>query len=222
MSGRSVAGLSRSNTPSGTNLGTPQIGWLGEYGHALAGGIVPEKRRGSKARKGKAVRSWRARPEAKKALGAAINCHGSSLLFPNFCITGQHRVLRLPKGPFRTEIWWFCLLDRNLSPEENATARNRVASLVGAAGLLDVDDGENWGQSTLGAKSSAGRRYPLNYAMGLGRGEIIDDENGPPRIEASINEYAQFWLYRNWADWMAAESWDQLAVNHPSVPETVV
>ena len=82
-----------------------------------------------------------------------------------------------------------------------------------------VDDGENWGQSTLGANGVVSKQFPLNYSMSLGRGEIIEDELGPPRVETpNVNEHAQLWYYRSWADWMAADGWDDLRRNH-TVPE---
>ena len=220
MSDRSVSGIRRSQTPSGASLNTPQMAWLGEYGHALAGGRVSEKRRAKKARHGKGAEIWHQRQEAKDTLGAAINSHGSSVLFPNFCIYGHHAVLRLPKGPHKTESWWLFFLDSQLSAEQNETILRRERGLIGSAGLQEQDDGENWEQSTLGAQTFAGQSYPLNYAMGLGRGQVIEDETGPPRIEAGVNEYAQLWLYRNWANWMAAESWPELAAAHLPVPDS--
>ncbi len=59
----------------------------------------------------------------------------------------------------------------------------------------------------------------LHYAMNIGHGDIIDDELGPPRVEApNVNEHAQLWFYRSWADWMAADGWDDLEHNH-TIPE---
>ena len=54
--------------------------------------------------------------------------------------------------------------------------------------------------------------------MNLGHGEIIDDEPGPPHIDANINEHAQLWHYRAWAEWMAADCWQDLKANHSAVP----
>jgi hypothetical protein len=44
--------------------------------------------------------------------------------------------------------------------------------------------------------------------MGLGHGEIIDDEQSPPRIETLINEHRQLWFYRNWQTAMDAPTWE--------------
>ena len=88
----------------------------------------------------------------------------------------------------------------------------------GPAGMLEQEDGENWDQSTRGTVGTVAKRYPLNYAMNLGRGEIIEDELGPPRIDTHVNEHAQLWHYRAWAEWMAADSWADLKANHTRVP----
>ena len=214
MSSRSLSGISRSQTPSGASLNTPQMAWLGDYGHALAGGVASEERRAKKARKGRGSENWHQRPEAKELLGAAINSHGSSVLFPNFSIYGYHAVLRLPKGPSKTESWWFFFLDKQLPADVNASILQRERGLIGPAGLQEQDDSENWEQSTIGSRGFAGRAFPLNYAMGLGRGEFIEEDTGPVRLEAGVNEHAQRWFYRGWAEWMTAASWAELKASH--------
>ena len=81
-----------------------------------------------------------------------------------------------------------------------------------------MDDGENWGESTKGAKGVISSRAPLNYSMNRNHGEIIDDESGPLRIETNVSEHAQLWTYRAWSEWMAADSWDELKANHTPSP----
>ena len=81
---------------------------------------------------------------------------------------------------------------------------NRGIHVFGPAGMLEQEDGENWDQSTRGTAGTVSKRYPLNYSMGLGHGEIIEEELGPPRIITGVNEHAQLWHYRAWAEWMAA------------------
>jgi phenylpropionate dioxygenase-like ring-hydroxylating dioxygenase large terminal subunit len=190
---------------------------LGEYGHALSGPEVTEEtRQRAKEQQGRDT-SWRDRPDAKEALGpVGIRTQSHPHIFPNMWIAfpGDGQVsLRLPKGPGKTEIWWFSFNDP-------ATPLNRRAlETFGPAGLLEQDDGENWGESTRGARGVVSKRHPLNYAMNLGHGEIIREENGPERIEARVNEHAQLWHYRNWARWMAAESWAELESEHPRLPD---
>jgi hypothetical protein len=87
--------------------------------------------------------------------------------------------------------------------------------------MLEQDDGENWNQSTLATRSSMARRYPLNFSMNLGRGEIVEEQPGVANINTHINEHAQLWTYRAWADWMAAENWPALMREHAR-PQGVV
>ena len=130
--------------------------------------------------------------------------------------------MRFPKGPAKTEIWWFCLLQKELSAAERQARLTNANHAFGPAGMLEQEDGENWGESPRGAIGTISRRWPLNYSMNLGRGTVIDDETGPPRVETRINEHAQVWLYRAWAYWMGADGWDQLKTNHTPVPRDVV
>ncbi len=81
--------------------------------------------------------------------------------------------------------------------------------------MFEQEDGENWDQSTFGARGRVARRFPLNYAMGLGHGQVVqNDMIPPPRIDILTNEYNQMWFYRCWAEMMAAESWPELKATH--------
>ena len=194
----------------------PHMVLLGEYGHALSGPEVTEESRKRAADLGR-DQSWRDRPEVEEALGpVGRRTQSHPHVFPNFWITGPGEgqvSMRMPKGPMKTEIWWYSFND----PAK--PLNKRAIETFGPAGLLEQDDGENWGESTRSMRGVISKQYPINYSMGLGHGEIIDDETGPPHVETSINEHAQLWHYRSWADWMAAESWSDLKANHSLVPE---
>ena len=84
----------------------------------------------------------------------------------------------------------------------------------GPAGMFEQDDGENWDQSTAGARGNISQRYDLNYSMGVGHGAFIDDELSPPRIPSLYNENAQLWMYHVWSEFMDAQSWPQLRAEH--------
>lgn len=116
----------------------------------------------------------RDRPESQEALGPAGNrVQSHPHIFPNMWVAfpGEGQIsMRMPKGPMKTEIWWFSFNDP-------ATPTNRRAlATFGPAGLLE--------------QGVVSKRYPVNYTMNLGRGEIIENEGDPPLIEASINEHA--------------------------------
>ena len=205
-----------------------QIVSLGEYGHAISGPRSTPEMREAAARASSEVplfdERWRDTPEALAALGpVGVASRGHPNIFPNLWIasSGVQLCLRLPRGPFATEIWWFTLLDRNMSPERRRASVQRMNHTFGPAGMLEQDDGENWSQSTLATRSPVARRHPLNYSMNLGRGHIAELQPGLPSIETHINEHAQLWTYRAWADWMTAADWPALKRDH-AIPAGVV
>jgi len=194
----------------------PHMNFLGEYGHAFGG---PENHSNNVNTRVQ-DQTWRERPGARSALGPLVDRIPMSHphIFPNFWVTGPgfaQVCMRMPKGPLKTEIWWFTFLDET-RPEMHPTHLRQAVHTFGPAGMLEQEDGENWGQSTIGTMGTVSRRYPLNYAMNVGRGEVIEDELGPPRVETTAtSEHPQLWHYRSWAAWMAAEGWADLKVNHP-------
>ena len=200
--------------------------FLGEYGHVLGGPrLTPETRAALKPATERlqagADESWRDRPETIAALGTiGAQSRGHTNVFPNLWVAQDQLSLRLPKGPSSTEIWWFTILPRDKGAEVVQSKRDRAVHTFGPAGMLEEEDGENWGQSTRGMVGAMSNRYPLHFAMAIGHGEIIRDELSPPRIEPKQpNEHPQLWHYRAWSEWMASESWDDLRANHSRIPE---
>ena len=196
-------------TPSGRSLNQQHMLFLGKNGHALAGPMMSQEEDPNQKGRLKSRQTWRNTEKAQAALGPAIQSQGFSQIFPSFCIGGYQVELRLPKGPRQTEIWRISFLARD-HIQKTLPVLRRAKFEFGPAGLLDQDDSENYEQSSLGASGVVSKRHPLNIAMGLGQGEIIEDEGNPPRIETQISEHAQLWLYRSWSEWMAAENWPNL------------
>ena len=196
---------------------------LAEYGHALSGPIVNQETRKQLALTVIDNESWRDSPEAQREFGPVkIKAQNHPHIFPNMWLTspGSGQVsLRLPKGPAKTEIWWFSLTNSDLPADTQRQQVDRAIHVFGPAGMLEQEDGENWGQSTRGTLGTASKGAALNYAMNLGHGEINEDESSPPWIDTHVNEHAQLWHYRAWADWMAADSWLNLKANHTAVPQ---
>jgi phenylpropionate dioxygenase-like ring-hydroxylating dioxygenase large terminal subunit len=191
---------------------------LGEYGHAISGGRIDDAMLQTAAEDKKAGRSmmdiaWRNAPEAREQLGpVGIHTRGHPNIFPNLWIVGggTQISLRLPKGPGKTETWWFTIAENNLSEEEKRARVIMATHTHGPAGFLEQDDGENWDQSTRGTRGVVARRYPLHFAMGLGHGDIQKIEGGPGYIDTKVNEHAQLWAWRSWAEWMEAADWQAL------------
>ncbi|MGE0685145.1 MAG: SRPBCC family protein [Dehalococcoidia bacterium] len=197
------------------------IAVLGDYGHAIGGpAMLGESER--LLRKIGNDPSWQERPEAKQALGTVgAKAAGHPHIFPNMWVaTGSSQIsLRHPKGPYSTEIWWFTVLNKELPPQHHRMLVGMANHVFGPAGMLEQEDGENWGESTRAMSGVMSSKFPLHYAMNLGHGEVTRDETGPGYILTGVNEHAQLWHYRNWAAWMAAESWEDLKSNRPSLPE---
>ncbi len=193
---------------------------LSEYGHAISGPMLVEGQPDPNYDD-----TWRERPEAKAALGeVGLITRGHPHIFPNLWFaTGPGQLsLRLPKGPYSTEIWWFTILAKQEDAERFNDNRLRAMRVFGPAGMLEQDDGENWEQSTKGLHGYSTRNSPINYAMGLNHGELIEVEGNHNHIETPVNEHAQFWLYRAWSEWMAASSWSDLEQNHSPSPSGYV
>ena len=162
--------------------------------------------------------AWRADPAVQARLGSLrsrVN-RANMLVFPNLFVNSGSRelMLRNPLGPGRMEIWKTILVDKNASPETQRMQVRASNRHFGPAGMFEQDDGENWDQSTAGARGNISQRYDLNYAMGLGHGTIVDDGQGPPRIDTLTNENAQLWMYHVWSEFMDAASWPELRAGH--------
>jgi hypothetical protein len=161
---------------------------------------------------------WRKNPEVQKRMGPMRSkvARSNQNVFPNLFVNSGSRelMLRNPLGPTGMEIWKTTLVDRNAPPESKRTMMRGANRHFGPAGMFEQEDGENWDQSTNGTKGVVSQRYGLNYSMGLGHGQVIEDETGPPRIENLTNEFAQLWMYRCWSEYMAAPDWKHLRNNH--------
>lgn len=204
-----------------------QMVMLGEYGHAISGPMVtkalqaeiealPHDLRKEKSRDLR-VRSG----SARSLMGeAGVRSMGHPNIFPNLWITmnGTQMCLRLPRGPSETELWWFTIVPKDAAPERRRAIVQMANHTFGPAGLLEQDDGENWSQSTRTARGRVGQRYKHHLRMGVGQ-DVIATDGGQSRIETVINEHGQRWNYRCWAEWMQAESWQELKASHSSVPE---
>ncbi len=194
---------------------------LGDYGHAMSGPIVPQ----AVMEPGLNMmldNTWRQTEEIKRAVGTVgQRFYGHPHIFPNLWLMPNvmQASLRLPRGPMSTEIWWFSYYYEQMSSTERHETLRRCVRHNGPAGMFEVDDGENWGESTHGTRAISTRQAPLNYAMGLGHSEVIHNETDPPHVEALANEHGQLWHYRCWSEWMAADSWDDLKRIHTPPPD---
>ncbi|MGE0056952.1 MAG: Rieske 2Fe-2S domain-containing protein [Dehalococcoidia bacterium] len=201
----------------------PGAAILSEYGHIAGMGFVPDG--WLEENRDNPTEQWRFNEETKHKVGrigtSATSCMTN--IFPNVFVpmSARQLAIRMPKGPTQSEIWYFTFTDRNASEEIQKRQRFMSAHQFGASGLWEQDDGENWDQSTRGVRGVVSSRYPLNYAMGLGHGEFIDEEGVPLYIDGLRSEHYQLWQYRAWAELMAADSWADWKANHSRPGETV-
>ena len=145
---------------------------------------------------------------------------GHPNIFPNLWVANtQQLCLRIPRGPYETELWWFNYLPKGCSAADRRRAVFAQNHMFGPAGFLEQDDGENWSHSTRGAKGTFGRTLPLNFSMGKGQDKVSNDPSGQSRIETVVNEHGQRWTYQSWQDWMQADSWPDLMARHSMPPQ---
>ena len=187
---------------------------LAAYGHGLNADFAEA----DEVDLGSPLAAWRLDPAVQARLGPVRSRvqRSNMNVFPNLFVNSGSRdlMVRHPRGPGRMEVRKTVLVDRNASEE---TRRMQIRSSnrhFGPAGMFEQDDGENWDQSTHGARSLAARDRDLHYAMKLGRARLTRLGDSPPLIEDLVNEHAQLWLYHCWAEFMDAASWPELRAAH--------
>jgi phenylpropionate dioxygenase-like ring-hydroxylating dioxygenase large terminal subunit len=80
-----------------------------------------------------------------------------------------------PMGPGKTEVWSWCLVEKD-APEEFKKASNRsYLSTFGASGTLEQDDAENWSGTTRVAAGAMSGSHYLNYSAGAGQVDPIPE-----------------------------------------------
>ena len=213
-----------------------QMVMLGEYGHAIGGPAVPADLQArfdqmTDAERNEASRTQppntpRIRPKAATELmgTVGVRSHGHPNVFPNLWVTmsGLQVCLRLPRGPAKTELWWFTFLPKGAPEPLKRQIMWQANHIFGPAGLLEQDDGENWSQSTRASRGVASRKLGNHINMGIGHGQVSEGEAGERFVEGWVSEHGQRWLYRAWTEWIAATDWSDLKANHSAPPSGVI
>ncbi len=104
-----------------------------------------------------------------------------------------------PLAAGKTEIWSWCMVEKD-APEEFKQASYKAYLIsFGTSGTLEQDDAENWSQITLPAKGTMASKLSLNYSMGDGLLEPMDDWPGPGNAyPLDFTEFAQRAFWKKW------------------------
>src|SRR6266571_2937035 len=142
-------------------------------------------------------------------------------VFPSMAyLARQPRTIAVwhPHGPHQTEVWRWYLVDKSAPDEVKAFLRDYYIRYSGPGGMTEQDDMENWNYAHAASRGTIARRYPYSYEQGLGH-EVENYESEGLRIpgtvmditEAKSSEHNLRNLYRWWAEFMEADSWEELA-----------
>jgi hypothetical protein len=121
-----------------------------------------------------------------------------------------------PRGPERTEIWSWLLLDKTAPDEIKNVFRRDYIRTFGPGGIFEQDDMDNWGQTSASGRGWISRQHFMNLQMGLGH--EIHDENLPGLLgHGAYTEVNQRAMYARWAEMIGAEDWSKI----PIAPRTL-
>lgn len=160
--------------------------------------------------------------ERKRRRGEWARLTGSpGEIFPNTALhPRQPRIMAVwhPRGPHQTEVWWGYLVDHDAPEEVKNVLREYYIRYSGPGGLTEQDDMENWNYAHSASRGTIARRYPYNYEQGLGyeSSDFVCDGLPIPGMVTDLTEIKSSEdnlrnLYRRWAEFMDADSWDELA-----------
>jgi phenylpropionate dioxygenase-like ring-hydroxylating dioxygenase large terminal subunit len=155
------------------------------------------------------------RPEVERRLGPRAKLVNPIVgtLFPNFSmLRGTSRTLRVwqPRGPEKTEIWSWVVVDKAAPPGVKQAFRLSGVRGFSPAGTFEQDDMDNWQECTQTCRGPMARRVPVNTQMGLGH-EHFDPALGAWVSDSGFSESNHRQFYRRWARLMTADNWAQAA-----------
>lgn len=149
------------------------------------------------------------RGEVAERLGAfrASIRGGHASIFPNFSYLPGINTLRVwhPRGPQRTEVWTWCVVDKAAPPEAKAAWRRDTIRTFTAAGLFEMEDGENWNAQQAAFSGYVTRQQPLCFQAGLGHERTFDEMPGVAGfVYSDSNQRA--WQ-RRWLEFMTSQDY---------------
>ncbi len=123
-------------------------------------------------------------------------------VFPNVSPNFIRHMIRVwhPRGPEKTGIWSWCVVDKDAPPEVKAAMRRHLTQTFGSSGNLEQDDMNNREQCTGTARGVIARRYPQNLQAHLGYEEKSGAFGGGKRLRQFYARRAMMMDAGNWAD----------------------
>ncbi len=138
---------------------------------------------------------------------------GPSTIFPNcsFHSDPQSIFVWHPAGPSTMELWRWMTVDKKAPQAAKDALRHFAMRYSGPGGMTEQDDAENWNYATAASSGTIAQRYAFNYTMGLGHVKPLPELEGAYVTDTGLTgENNARNLYRRWAEFMDAESWDDL------------
>jgi hypothetical protein len=151
-------------------------------------------------------------------MGVSLPTH--STLFPNLSFLnapGAYTAMA-PPAPYmtfrvwrplaagKTEVWSWCMVEREASPEFKQACYKAYLISFGASGTLEQDDTENWTSITRAAKGTMASAMCLNYTMGEKIQQPMDNWPGPGKAyPMDYSEFAQRAFWRKWLTTLQGE-----------------
>jgi len=135
-----------------------------------------------------------------------VGAISSANVFPNFSFLPGHSTFRVwqPKGPHKTEVRVWALVNKNAPPEVKEAYRKGVMITFSPTGVFECDDGENWEHATNVNSGFVTRQRKLHY--GLGMGSDVDHEELKGNVSAGmISDTNQRAFYAEWLRLMTQE-----------------
>lgn len=147
----------------------------------------------------------------------------SATVFPNFAFLPGYFTFRTfqPKGPTRTEIHTWTLVPRAMPEEIKDRFRRGSMRTFSPAGLLEMDDGENWQHATAANAGHVTRHQKLCYAMAPA-GQLADPTLPGTVHEGQLSDANQRLFYRRWAEMMDASTWRDIPLAIPTCTQECV
>ena len=134
-------------------------------------------------------------------------------IFPNTSFHAQQPrtiLVSHPRGPHLTEMWRVYFVDKDAPPEVRDFLRRYYMRYSGPGGMTEQDDMENWTYASQASEGLIARRYPYHYKSGLGSGSKHAVVPGIVTETPITSEQNPRMLYRRWAEFMDANSWNEL------------